>query len=64
MFMDTLARDAANLVYYSLPAGQVVYIYVVGHSNMTGLPSNGGEYQHFSTTPYGPKAVRFTYVVP
>ncbi len=64
VFTDTLSRDAANLSPYSLPGGQVVYIYAVGHSNLTGLPQTGGEYQHFSTTPFGPKAVRFKFVVP
>jgi hypothetical protein len=63
-FTDTLARDAATLASYSLPAGRVVYIYIVGHSNTTGLPATSGEYQHFSTTPYGPKAVRIRLVVP
>lgn len=64
VFVDTLARDVANLIPYSLPGGTPVYIYVVGHSNMAGLPTTGGEYQHFSTTPFGPQAVRFKYVVP
>ena len=63
-FKDTLARDVATLMPYSLPAGQAVYVYAVGHSNMTGLPPTGGEYQHFSTTPFGPAAVRFKYIVP
>ncbi len=63
-FKDTLTMDVATLMPYSLSAGQVVYVYVVGHSNVTGLPAQGGEYQHFSTTPFGPAAVRFTYVVP
>ncbi len=63
-FKDTLARDVATLMPYSLPAGQAVYVYAVGHSNVAGLPAQGGEYQHFSTTPFGPAAVRFKYVVP
>jgi hypothetical protein len=63
-FTDTLARDVATLHPYSLPAGQVVYVYMVGHSNTAGLPAMNGEYQHFSTTPYGPKTMRFRLVVP
>jgi Polysaccharide lyase family 4, domain II len=63
-FKDTLTMDVATLLPYSLPAGQVVYVYAVGHSNMNGLPVIGGQYQHFLTTPYGPNAVRFKYVVP
>jgi Polysaccharide lyase family 4, domain II len=63
-FKDTLTADVATLLPYSLPAGQAVYVYVVGHSNMSGVPAEGGEYQHFNTTPYGPVAVRFKYVVP
>jgi hypothetical protein len=63
-FVDTLAKDVADLKPYSLGAGQAVYIFVVGHSNTTGLPATGGEYQHYYTTPYGPQAVRFRYVVP
>ena len=64
IFVDTLARDVASLVPYSLAAGTPVYIYVVGHSTMDELPVPGGEYQHFSTTPYGPAAKRFTFIVP
>jgi hypothetical protein len=63
-FKDTLTMDVATLMPYSLPSGQAVYVYAVGHSNMNGLPVIGGQYQHFLTTPYGPKAVRFKYVVP
>jgi Polysaccharide lyase family 4, domain II len=63
-FKDTLTTDVATLSPYSLPSGQAVYVYAVGHSNMTGVPVPSGEYQHFSTTPYGPNAVRFKYVVP
>jgi len=63
-FNDTLARDVRTLVPYSLPPGEVVYVYVVGHSNTTGLPSTNGEYQHYATTPFGPQAVRFKFVVP
>lgn len=63
-FSDTLALDAKTFTNYSLPGGTPVYIYVVGHSNMTGLPATTGEYQHFNTTAYGPKALRYTYVVP
>jgi hypothetical protein len=63
-FKDTLTRDVATLLPYSLPAGQAVYVYAVGHSNVAGLPAQGGEYQHFTTTPFGPAAVRFKYVVP
>jgi hypothetical protein len=64
VFTDTLARDVENLIPYSLPGGTAVYIYAVGHSSTTGLPSTDGQYQHFSTTPFGPKAVRFKFVVP
>ncbi len=63
-FKDTLTMDVATLAPYSLPAGQAVYVYAVGHSNMAGLPVIGGQYQHFLTTPYGPNAVRIKYVVP
>ncbi len=63
-FKDTLTMDVATLMPYSLPAGQAVYVYAVGHSNMTGLPVIGGQYQHFLTTPFGPNAVRIKYVVP
>ena len=63
-FKDTLERDVATLMPYSLPSGQAVYVYVVGHSSVAGLPAQGGEYQHFNTTPFGPVAVRFKYVVP
>lgn len=63
-FSDTLGMDAKTFVNYSLPGGTPIYIYVVGHSSMVGLPAIGGEYQHFSTTSYGPKAVKFTYIVP
>ncbi len=63
-FKDTLTMDVATLLPYSLPSGQAVYVYAVGHSNMNGLPVIGGQYQHFLTTPYGPSAVRIKYVVP
>jgi hypothetical protein len=63
-FKDTLTADVATLMPYSLPSGQAVYVYAVGHSNMAGLPVIGGQYQHFLTTPFGPSAVRFKYVVP
>ena len=63
-FKDTLTMDVATLLPYSLPSGEAVYVYAVGHSNMMGVPVEGGEYQHFSTTPFGPVAVRFKYVVP
>lgn len=64
VFVDTLARDVGNLKSYSLPGGTPVYIFVVGHSNIAGLPSTSGQYQHFSTTPFGPQAIRFKYIVP
>ncbi|HEY3876029.1 MAG TPA: carboxypeptidase-like regulatory domain-containing protein [Candidatus Kapabacteria bacterium] len=63
-FSDTLALDTKSLLPYSLPGGTTIYIYIVGHSNMAGLPATNGEYQHFSTVPYGPQAVRITYQVP
>ncbi len=63
-FKDTLTMDVATLLPYSLPSGEAVYVYAVGHSNLKGLPVIGGQYQHFLTTPYGPNAVRFKYVVP
>lgn len=63
-FRDTLSSDIVTLLPYSLPAGATVYIYAVGHSNTEGLPVTNGEYPHYSTTPYGPVARRFRYVVP
>jgi hypothetical protein len=64
VFVDTFSRDIGNLIPYSIPGGTPIYIYVIGHSNTNGLPSTNGEYQHFSTTPFGPRAVRFKFVVP
>jgi hypothetical protein len=63
-FTDTLSRDIEKSSAYSLQAGQTVYIYAVGHSNTNGLPIVRGQYEHFSTTAFGPRAVRFKYVVP
>ena len=64
VFKDTLSADIEGLKPYSLGAGEAVFIYVVGHSNTTGLPETNGEYQHYYTTPYGPQVVRFRFVVP
>lgn len=63
-FMDTLSEDVLRRTPYSLPAGEVVYIYVVAHSNLSGLPDLNGEYRHYFTAPYGAQIVRFRYVVP
>jgi hypothetical protein len=64
IFADTLSSDIEGRKPFSFDAGQVIYVYAVGHSNVNGLPILGGQYEHFLTTPYGPQCVRYRFVVP
>ena len=64
IFADTLSSDVKERKPFSFESGQVIYVYAVGHSNTDGLPEIKGQYEHYSTTPYGPKVVRYKYVVP
>jgi hypothetical protein len=63
-FADTLSSDIKGRKPFSFASGQVIYVYAFGHSNLIGLPSLRGQYEHFFTKPYGPQCVRFKYVVP
>ncbi len=64
VFLDTLTADIKGRKPFSFESGQVIYIYVCGHSSTNGLPSLDGEYKHFLTTPFGPQTVRNRFVVP
>ena len=64
IFMDTVSADVIGRKPFSFESGQLIYVYLVGHSNTGGLPPLGGQYEHFLTTPYGPQVVRYRFVVP
>jgi hypothetical protein len=64
IFSDTVSADVIGRKPFTFESGQKIYIYFVGHSNTRGLPSLGGQYEHFLTTPFGPQVMRYRFVIP